>query len=89
MKSLKFIIAIGFVAAAVVLLVGCASVKPDGNGGYTGIGFLRTMTYKEEFYESGAVKARTMSTESNTKDVLAGVNELLDTTVDAYSKLKP
>lgn len=87
--------ALVFALAFLALLAGsgCATYEiKDGDGriiesGRT-FGFLRTMEVDSEF-ENGKIKRRRISTKSSTKDIMMGVNELIDTSVDSYSKLKP
>ena len=72
---------------------GCSSyIIRDGSGriisqGSTS-GFLRTITVVEE-YKKGIVVKRSISTDSNTKEVLMGLDKFIDTTVNTASKLKP
>lgn len=75
--------------STLIALPGCAGYKQNDDGSYYSWGFLRTMTVKQEFYESGATKSKEIATQSNTSDVLVGANELLKTGVDYASKVKP
>lgn len=77
------------VVFAGLLLTGCAGINVKDDGSIEAYGFLRTVTVKEELYESGKLKSKTMSTESTTKDVLLGINELMDTAVNTAAKIKP
>lgn len=77
-----------------LMLTGCASyVMRDGTGRIISqgeaVGFLRTITVVEEYDSKGNVISRKISTESTTKDVLMGFNELIDTAADTFGKLKP
>ena len=75
------------------LLCGCSSYTiRDGNGkvisqGETS-GFLRTITVVEE-YKNGVIVKRSISTDSNTKEVLLGLDKFMDSTVNTASTLKP
>ena len=51
-------------------------------------GFLRTITVTEK-YKDGKISERRISTDSNTKDVLMGLDHFIDTTVNTASKIKP
>jgi len=75
-------------------LVGCASyeIKDEqgrivSSGSTSGI--MRTITVVEEYNELGQCTKRSISTESNTKDVLMGLNEFIDTAIDTAGKIKP
>ncbi len=83
------------IVALLVLIViiaaccsGCATYQKNEDGSYTSYGFLRTLTVKEKFYESGELKERTISTQSNTGEVLLGMNEIIKTGVDYAGKVK-
>ena len=86
---MKKLIALLFVC----LISGCSSYTiRDGKGkvisqGET-IGFLRTITVVEE-YKYGEIIKRSISTDSNTKEVLMGLDHFFDTMVNTASKLKP
>lgn len=89
-STIPFLIIIVFIAAAIMLmLTGCAGYKINKDGSVDSYGVLRTLTVREEYYEAGAIRSKTISTESTTKDALLGIDQLIDTTVDTYSKLKP
>lgn len=77
-----------------VLLSGCAGyVIKDSKGNVVSSGechgFFRTITVCEKYDKKGRITERRISTDSNTKDVLMGLNEFLDTTVNTAAKLKP
>ena len=80
-------------SSAVGGMSGCSSyVIRDGSGrilsqGETR-GFLRTITVTEQ-YKDGEIVKRCVSTDSNTKDVLMGLEKFIDTTVNTANKLKP
>jgi len=78
---------------ALVMLSGCASYTiRDSTGKIVSqgeaIGFLRTITVTEK-YKDGKVIERKISTDSNTKDVLMGLERFIDTTVNTASKVMP
>lgn len=80
--------------AIILLLTGCASVSVyDAKGKLIERietkGVLRTITKRIDFYESGEIKTKVISSDSTTKDVLCGLNELLDSAVNTASKIKP
>lgn len=52
-------------------------------------GILRTLNYKIELYESGKVKSITIGTQSTSKDLFWGLNEILDTAATTIQKSKP
>lgn len=83
-------------AALVVFLVatsGCAYYRVDVETGEgQSYGFLRSMTVAETIItapDGTRTESRTISTQSNTGDVLLGANELLGTMVEGASKVKP
>ena len=71
------------------LLSGCAGYRRSEDGTYDSYGFLRTLKVTEKYYESGALKERTIDTRSNTGEVLGGLNEVLGTTVGAARDAMP
>ncbi|MFA6715599.1 MAG: hypothetical protein WCS27_09490 [Victivallaceae bacterium] len=83
----------------VLFLTGCASIcEYDENGKLISRtdanGILRTMVFKRTYYEGkdgkrGTLKEKTLSTESTSKDVFLGLNEILDTAANTAAKLKP
>ena len=85
---ITWILWIGTVTACVAL-TGCAGYKINDDGSATSWGFLRTLTVQHEYYPDGKLKTRSLSTQSNTADVMMGANELLKTGVDTAAKLKP
>jgi uncharacterized protein YceK len=91
-----------FLLVAVIslsLMTGCASIcEYDENGKLISRtdanGVLRTMVFKRTYYEGkdgkrGTLKEKTLSTESTSKDVFFGLNEILDTAANTAAKLKP
>ena len=82
-----------------IALSGCANMKRyDAEGKLIdtteSFGMLRVMTVKRSYYPGkdgvrGTLKEEVFSTDSTTKDVLLGLNELIDTAVESASKLKP
>jgi len=77
----------------VLVLSGCASYTiKDGEGKIlsqgTATGFLRTITVTEK-YKDGKITERRISTDSNTKEVLMGLESFIDTTVNTVDKIKP
>jgi len=68
-----------------VLLTGCAGIRYNKDGSVDSYGILRTMTIS--YYEDGSIKA--ISTDSTTKDVLLGLNELADTAANTAAKAIP
>lgn len=87
--NLKTIVLSALAITASLSLTGCAGYKINDDGSATSWGFLRTMTVKREFYEGGQLKSHEITTQSNTGDVLMGLNELAKTGVDTAAKLKP
>lgn len=80
-------------AVAAAALQGCAwyKVDPDTGEGES-FGFLRSMTVSETIVvtpDGTRTESRTISTQSNTGDVLLGANELLGTVVEGASKVSP
>ena len=84
-------IALLIVIAILVLMIlcGCAGYKVNRDGSVDSYGVLRTLTDKKVYYESGILKEHTISTESTTKDVLLGLNTIVDSAVNTAAKLKP
>ena len=87
MKKLVFLV-------AALMLSGCASyVIRDGSGKIVSKGnthgFLWTITVVEKYDKAGRCTERRISSDSHTKDILLGLDSLIDTTVDTAAKLKP
>lgn len=73
-----------------VLLTSCAGIDVNKEtGSIKAYGFFRTVTEKKTYYKDGSIKEHTVSTDSTTKDLLLGLNELMDTAVNTAAKLKP
>ena len=75
------------------MVTGCASYKiksPTGEIISQGecSGFMRTITVTERYNEFRTCIERKISTDSNSKEVLMGINELIDTAVDTAGKIK-
>ena len=92
--TLKGWVGTSIIAVLFVILMlicgGCASyVIRDGEGKIVSqgeaTGFLRTITVTEKL-ENGQVIERNISTESTAKDVLMGLNELIDTAADTAGR---
>jgi len=82
------------VLIAAMFLQGCAYYEVDREtGSGNSWGFLRSLTVTETttYDKDGNVQAETVtiSTESTTGDVLMGINEIGNTLVDGYQKVKP
>jgi len=96
--SVRAILLIGFLVLLFVvgiMLSGCATYTIRGADDKIiskgeSVGILRTMTVAEKYDKNtGKIVSRVISTESTTKDVLLGLNELIDTAVETYDKVKP
>lgn len=74
---------------SLLLLSGCASYKINEDGSVQTAGFFRNLRVSKKYYESGAIMTEEIVSESTTRDVLLGADQLLDTAVDTASKLKP
>lgn len=74
---------------AVSILSGCAGYKINDDGSMTSWGVLRTLTVRKDYHANGKLKTEVISTDSTTKDVLCGLNELADTAINTAEKLKP
>jgi len=85
----EWLVFIAIIIMLCILFCGCASYEPKVGGGFEATGFMRTLSVYEEFDENGNVKKRMVSTQSNSAEILAIVNELIDTTVDTVGKVKP
>jgi len=72
-----------------MLLTGCAGYKVDKDGSVNTWGIMRTLTVRKDYYKDGKLKTHVISTQSTSKDVLLGLNELADTAVNTASKIKP
>jgi uncharacterized protein YceK len=71
-------------------LSGCAGIDVDKEtGSIKAYGFFRTVTQKKTYYKDGAIKEHTISTDSTTKDVLLGLDKIIDSTVNTAGKLIP
>jgi hypothetical protein len=73
----------------VIFLSGCASYSENDDKSVTTYGFLRTLTVQKKYNDAGLLIEKTISTQSNSADVLLSAKEIIDTTVDTASKLKP
>jgi hypothetical protein len=72
------------------LLTGCAGIDIDKKtGSIKAYGFFRTVTEKKTYYKDGSIKEHTVSTDSTTKDVLLGLDKLVDSAVNTAAKIKP
>lgn len=84
---------IAYALAAIVLialfLAGCASYSENDDKSVTTYGFLRTLTVQKKYNDAGLLVEKTISTQSNSADVLLSAKEIIDTTVDTAAKLKP
>lgn len=69
-----------------VLFSGCAGYKVNQDGSVDSYGVMRTLTVKREFYESGADKSITVSTDSRFKDIAIGFNEIVDSAANTVAK---
>jgi len=83
-----------FYALAILVMValfvsGCAGYAEKEDGAVTTYGFLRTLTVQKKYNDAGLLVEKTISTQSNSADVLLSAKEIVDTTVDTASKLKP
>ena len=90
------IVLLGLLALGISFICsGCATYSVEDKEGKIitsgkTFGFLRTITVKEKYDSTGEICIeRLIITESNSKEVLAILNELIDTTVNTASKLKP
>lgn len=72
-------------AVLTMLLTGCAGIDYNKDGSVSSYGVFRTMTIS--YYKDGKIRA--ISTSSTSKDVLLGLDKLLNSTVDTVSKVKP
>lgn len=68
-----------------LLLTGCAGINYNKDGSVSSYGVFRTMTIS--YYANGKVKA--ISTDSTSKDVLLGLDKIMDSTINTVSKVKP
>ena len=89
MKTTRIIAGALIVVVIAMMLAGCAGYGKNEDGTMYSWGFLRDLDVKEKYYESGVLKEKQISTKSTTSDLLLGFNELIDTTVDTASKVKP
>jgi len=82
-----------YLMAAIVLIAlfisGCASYSENDDKSVTTYGFLRTLTVQKKYNDAGLLVEKTISTQSNSADVLLSAKEIIDTTVDTAAKLKP
>jgi hypothetical protein len=71
-------------------LSGCATYSVNKtDGSVTTAGFFRNLKVVNEYYENGALKRNEIVSESTTRDIMSGTNELIDTAANTYSKIKP
>ncbi len=89
LSSMKKLALIAVASISLAALSGCAGYKIKEDGSVETWGVLRTLTVKRELYESGKLKSEAISTDSQTKDILMGLNEFIDTAVNTAAKLKP
>ena len=85
------LIAVLAVALVVIIIAGtgCAGYREHGNGSIDTWGIMRTLTVRKDYYKGGEIKSKVISTDSTTKDVLLGLNTLLDSAVNTASKAMP
>lgn len=94
MKDRIGMMILGATAVLCYLVTGCASYEIKDETGKiisqgNSYGFLRTIEVDHEQYKDGKLVSRTrVSTESKTKDVMMGFNEILDTTANTFDKAK-
>ena len=89
MKTSRMLGLLIVLIAAVIMLAGCASYSENDDKSVTTYGFLRTLTVQKKYNDAGLLIEKTISTQSNSADVLLSAKEIVDTTVDTASKLKP
>ena len=90
MSKTTFIV---FVLVAGLLIVslfsGCAGINVNENGDIKAYGFFRTVTEKKAYYQNGQLKEHVVSTDSTSKDVLLGLDKLLDSAFNTATKAMP
>ena len=87
---MKKLILLSVLSAACLLSGGCATYTVDPKtGDVTTYGFFRNLSVKNIYYESGKLQSSDVKTESTTRDVMVGANDLIDTAANTYGKLKP
>ncbi|MHB9139803.1 MAG: hypothetical protein ACYC4Q_10420 [Victivallaceae bacterium] len=75
--------------SSMLFLSGCATYKVQDDGSVMTWGFFRNLAVKNTYYESGKLQSTDVKTESTTRDVMVGANDLIDTAANTYGKLKP
>ena len=83
-----------FIVLLAFMLAGCASYTIRDSCGNvisqgSATGFLRTITVIEKYDKDGLVTERKISTDSTTKEILMGLDKLLDSGINTASKIKP
>ena len=71
------------------LFSGCAGINVNDKGDIKAYGFFRTVTEKKAYYQNGQLKEHTVSTDSTSKDVLLGLDKLLDSAFNTATKAMP
>lgn len=89
MKTTRILGLLIVLIVAITMLTGCASYSENDDKSVTTYGFLRTLTVQKKYNDAGLLVEKTISTQSNSADVLLSTKEIIDTTVDTASKLKP
>jgi len=89
MKTSRILGLLIVIIVAAIMLAGCASYSENDDKSVTTYGFLRTLTVQKKYNDAGLLIEKTISTQSNSADVLLSTKEIVDTTVDTASKLKP
>ncbi len=77
------------VLAITIMTSGCAGYKVEKDGSVKTWGVLRTLTVRKDYHPNGKLKTHVISTDSTSKDVLCGLNELADTAINTAAKIKP
>lgn len=88
MKTLSVLLVVAVMSVA-LLSGGCATYKVQDDGSVTTYGFFRNLAVKNTYYESGKLQSTDVKTESTTRDVMTGANDLIDTAANTYAKVKP
>lgn len=88
---MKWIITVLTFIAIVSLIAssGCATYKINDDGSVATYGFFRNLAVKNTYFENGKLQSSDVKTESTTRDVMGGANELIDTAANTYAKVKP
>jgi hypothetical protein len=86
---MKKLILLSVLSAVCLLSGGCATYKVQDDGSVMTWGFFRNLAVKNTYYESGKLQSTDVKTESTTRDVMIGANDLIDTAANTYSKVKP